>query len=84
VLLNLLAHNALLASGFVDFEEEAGLLIAMMLLYQSVPSEGVNNKVREVRFFQPRGLLVYAVETSDKRIVTDAHVRCFHGEAISL
>jgi hypothetical protein len=49
VLLNLVAHDALLAGGLVNKYEKAPLLIAMMFFNQPVPGERVGDEVREVR-----------------------------------
>jgi hypothetical protein len=49
VLLNLVAHDALLAGGLVKLEEEACLLITVMFFNQPVPGERVGDEVREVR-----------------------------------
>jgi hypothetical protein len=48
MLLNLMAHNAMLASGLVNLEEEARLLIVVVLLDQSVPGERIGDEVRVV------------------------------------
>ena len=84
MLLYLLAHDALLAGCLVDFEKQSSLLIPMVLLNQSMPGEGVSNKIRIIRLFQARCLLVDAVEAPDEGVMTDAHVRCLHREAVGL
>lgn len=84
VLLHLVAHDALLAGGLINFQEEAGLLIVVVFLDQPVPGESVGNKIWAIRPLQAGRLLVDAVETTDERIMADAHVRSFHSEAIGL
>jgi hypothetical protein len=84
VLLNLVAHDTLLAGGLVNFQEEAGLLIVVVLLDQPVPGKSVGDEVRKVGLLQARCLLVDAVEASDERIVADAHMRGFCSETVGL
>ena len=45
VLLDLVAHDALLAGGLIDGQEEARFLVVVVFLYQPMPSESVRDKV---------------------------------------
>ena len=84
VLLDLMAHDALLAGCLVNLEEETGFFIVVVFFYQAVPGESVGDEIWDVFVLDSRCLLVYAVKAPNEGVVADAHVGSFLGKLIGL